>query len=405
MGGTHAHRVLIDRLKSRGYYTILVDYLAWPPCKNIADEHVQISTLDHSAVLQLARQRAADLVIATSVDQANVTACAVSEVLGLPIPYNQATARLIANKITMKRRLQEYGVLTPSFEVIHKLEDVHAIPLLNTVVVKPANCGGSKAVRKANHREELAFAAQKAFEAGGNMPILIEEFCEGDEYSADFFVQNGQAHLLLIRKKYIHNSPNQGVVCSYATMTPIVNQSSWLRTKVIEVAQKICSAFDLNSTALLLQFILRGARIFVLEFAPRIGGSLAADTIAHQTGFDVIDASIGACLNAHIPIAITPSSNYCCTHHVYAHPGVLGSINGLDLLLRDGVIDAYFIHKNKGDVIHGSFSSAERPCSFTIKDACADSILDKINIVFENMSIFDIHGACMLNKSIVLNKF
>ena len=40
LGGTIPHCELIQQLKSRGYYTILVDYYDNPPAKVYADMHI-----------------------------------------------------------------------------------------------------------------------------------------------------------------------------------------------------------------------------------------------------------------------------------------------------------------------------------------------------------------------------
>lgn len=76
LGGTAAHIALIESLRRRGYHVLLADYLDTPPAAGAADEHVRISTLDTEAVTRLARTRGATLVIATSVDRANVAAAA-----------------------------------------------------------------------------------------------------------------------------------------------------------------------------------------------------------------------------------------------------------------------------------------------------------------------------------------
>ena len=39
LGGTNPHIELINNLKARGFYTILLDYFENPPAKNVADLH------------------------------------------------------------------------------------------------------------------------------------------------------------------------------------------------------------------------------------------------------------------------------------------------------------------------------------------------------------------------------
>ena len=90
LGGTNPHKALIENLRTRGYYTLLIDYNENPPAKEIADNHIKFSTLDQEGVLSIAKSVNAELVISTCVDQANVTACYVGEKLELPIPVINA---------------------------------------------------------------------------------------------------------------------------------------------------------------------------------------------------------------------------------------------------------------------------------------------------------------------------
>lgn len=88
LGGTDDHIALIENLKDRGYYTILVDYYDNPPAKAFADLHLKESTLDKERVLETAKGLDVNLVISTCVDQALLTLCYVAEKLGLPAPFS-----------------------------------------------------------------------------------------------------------------------------------------------------------------------------------------------------------------------------------------------------------------------------------------------------------------------------
>lgn len=117
LGGTAAHKELIEQLKKRGYHTVLIDYFDNPPAKEVADEHVKISTLDKEAVLEYARNVGANLVISTSVDQANAICCYVNEKLGLPSPYCYETALDMTDKTRMKQIMKENGIPTAEYIV------------------------------------------------------------------------------------------------------------------------------------------------------------------------------------------------------------------------------------------------------------------------------------------------
>ena len=96
LGGTAPHAMLINKLKKRGYYVILVDYLKESPGKKVADKHICESTLDLDKVYDIAKRENVSLVISTCIDQANLTCCYVAEKLNLTKPCNCGNILIIA---------------------------------------------------------------------------------------------------------------------------------------------------------------------------------------------------------------------------------------------------------------------------------------------------------------------
>lgn len=84
LGGTHDHITLIELLKQRSYYTILIDYYENPIAKEYADEFIRESTTDKETVLEIAKKNNVNLVIAACIDSALATMAYVSEKLNLP---------------------------------------------------------------------------------------------------------------------------------------------------------------------------------------------------------------------------------------------------------------------------------------------------------------------------------
>ena len=124
LGGTLPHVTLINKLKDRGFYVILIDYLEHPYAASYADEHIKASTLDYDVVTEIAKDEGVELVISTCIDQANVTACYVAEQLGLPHPYSFKTALAVTDKLKMKDIMVENGIPTSRFMRIKQASDI-----------------------------------------------------------------------------------------------------------------------------------------------------------------------------------------------------------------------------------------------------------------------------------------
>lgn len=131
LGGTAAHIALLNELKARNYYTILVDYYSNPVAKPYADLHIQESTLDADKVVEIAQQHQADLVISACVDQANVIASYAMEKLGKTPPYSYEIAQRISNKGDMKKVMLEQGIPTARHIYLDGLEDEDISNLLS----------------------------------------------------------------------------------------------------------------------------------------------------------------------------------------------------------------------------------------------------------------------------------
>jgi len=401
LGGTHPHVALVENLEARGYRVVLVDYHEAPPASRVADEHVRLSTLDLEAVLSLARERKASLVIAACVDRANVAAAYVAEELGLPAPYGFATAQRIANKRTMKERLAQTGVPTAVFRVAGGVAEAERLPVDFPVVVKPVDCGGSKGVRKAVDRRELRLAAEEAFKVTRAEEILVEEFCDGTEVGADCFVQDGVAHVLALREKHVRRGGVEGVLSNYASVMP-ARVSPAARERIHRAASDIARGFGLRTTPLLVQFFVDGDDIRVIEFAPRVGGGLNYRLVRMWTGFDLVDATVNAWLGHASAVTLNTSGGCLSSNHVYAEASVFGEVRNAQRLLRDGVVEEFYVHKARGATIGASLSAADRAASFIVRAADPDELLRRTRQAVETLDVLDIDGRSIIRRDLYL---
>ncbi|MBQ1555352.1 MAG: ATP-grasp domain-containing protein, partial [Clostridia bacterium] len=205
LGGTSPHVELINKLKQRGYYVILVDYLNNSPGIAAADQHIPESTLDREKVLQIAKETRASLVISTCIDQANSVCCYVAEQLGLPHPYSYQTSLDVTDKGRMKRIMTEYGISTSPYTLTTSVEGIDWDKVAFPAVVKPVDCNSSKGVHRADSREEVLRFVEEALSLSRTGYAIIEGFNEGDEIQVDCFAGQDGAQVLMTRqKKKIH---------------------------------------------------------------------------------------------------------------------------------------------------------------------------------------------------------
>ena len=121
LGGTNDHIELVEDLQNRGYRVVVVDYLAHPPAAEVADEHIQESTLDKDKVVEIAKAKNASIVATACIDQALTTMAYVCELLGLPCHVSYLTASALTNKSLMKARFLSANIPTTKYMIIKYL--------------------------------------------------------------------------------------------------------------------------------------------------------------------------------------------------------------------------------------------------------------------------------------------
>lgn len=392
LGGTNPHRALIKNLKNRGYYTILVDHLESPPAKEYADYHIQESTLEQDKVLELAKRQKAILVISACVDQAHVTACYVGEKLGLPIPYSYQTALKISDKTTMKESMNEAKIPTSNYVIIKEGEIIDLGNLRFPLVVKPSDSNGSKGVRKAEDKESLDKYLAAALKISRNKKAVVEEFMSGVEIGVDCFIAEGVAHILMLRKRIVPKLADGSVISSIGSITP-VDISKEAKRNIQNIANRIAKTFKLNNSALLLQVIVDGDDVKVVEFAPRIGGGLNFATVQQATGFDIIDAAVSSYLGVKVkPVYSNQENYYYAIIHLYTQPGIFGKVNGYKELLNQSIIEGFYQNKVRGTSILPGKASKDRAASFIVKGKTFESIIEHAQTTLNTIMVLDING-------------
>ncbi len=402
LGGTNPHKELINNLNKRGYYTILIDYYENPPAKNIADEHIRESTLDMEKVLQIAKETGAKLVISACVDQANITACYVAEKLGLPAPYSYETALSVTDKGLMKKKMAENMIPTSKYIFIDDKTVPEKLDLGFPVVVKPADSNGSKGVKKARNFAELKDYLEEAIKISRAGTAIIEEYKEGKDIDAVCFVQNRKAHLIMLRQRFQIKDDKKMVMQHFHTLVP-AEISLTAKNTLTHIANQIAAAFNLENTSLLIQTVVNGDSIDVIEFAPRVGGGMSFRTVKLSTGFDILNATVDSYLGEQTKIVYSEPKAYFSEINIHTLPCIFGRIAGYEELIENKIIEEFYSLKIMGSEIDADLASRNRVGSFIVKASSKKELAEKMKLAIETLEVFDINGKSVIRKDIYFN--
>lgn len=383
---------LIEELKKRGHEVLLIDYFQNPPAKYFADKHFVASTLDMEAVERITMSENADLICTACTDQALLTVAKVSEDLSLPCYISYQTALNVTNKSYMKKVMCEHGIPTSKYAVLHSYDKAVLEEFYYPLVVKPADCNSSKGVRKVSTEKELENALDEAIEYSRTQTAIVEEFKEGVEISADFYVEGTCVKLLCATASVkIRNRNSFTILQSYY---PAVTSSQ--EFELIRIAQQIVNAFGLHDTPLLIQLIRKDDSFDVVEFSARMGGGSKYKLIEVLSGVDIMSKYVDLILGGKPIVCPSKQVNYAMMNYVYCHPGVFHKVTGLEELMKNAYISNYFVYKTEGMSITKAETSGDRALGYLVIADSEEELQKKIACVDAHISVLDKQGNDMM---------
>lgn len=381
---------LISELQCRGHEVLLLDYLDNPPAKSLVLKHIQASTLDVDAVRMHAIDESVELICTACTDQALLTVAKVSEDLGLPCYLPFSTALNVTNKSYMKKKMIESDIPTSKYVNIHSLMDLKDnFNLEYPIVVKPADCNSSKGVKKVNNYVELERYLIEALNFSRTNTAIIEEYKDGKEISADFYISEGKPLFLSASESF--KIPNQtGFTILGSNYEPLLENDV---LELSEIARKIAKAFNIYEAPLLIQLIKSKTGFSVIEFSARMGGGSKYYLINEIAGINIISDYVNLILGIKPVIKPKISSSYIKMVYVYCYPGRVQCIKGLEELKSSGIIKEYFIYKTPGCYITKAETSSDRVLGYMVRDEDIESLNKKIEIVDSTLKVINSLGS------------
>ena len=361
--------------------------------------HIE-STLDKEMILKIATEKNADLVISSSVDQANAVCCYVAEKLGLPHPYSYETALNVTDKSRMKKIMNENGIDTPRYLTASGIKDIYKKDLCFPVMIKPADSNSAKGVEKVERLESIPKAFDEAKRHSRNGKIIVEEYIDGIEISAYSYIFNHEPYLIMVQERLSVYDGNGKVIKCYASIAPArISQKAY--DKVKGILKDIAEAFALDNTPLFFQGIVRGDRVSVLEFAPRTGGGISTRTMKVATGFDFIKATVESYLGEKPKLSgYHGLSKIYAVNQVYAENGIIGEIRGIETVKKEAMVDILSFYKHVNNSTNSCSAGTSRVLVMVVSGGSENEIRGKIEKVFNTIDVIDTEGKSIIRRDL-----
>ncbi|PDQ22631.1 argininosuccinate lyase [Mesorhizobium sanjuanii] len=294
---TGTGELLMKRARLLGFETYLVtrNPARYPFLKDSVAQVIEAETRSLDELVGVAAKLRGLAGIYSSSDYFVEAASSAATEMGLPAANSEAIATC-RNKWRQAAELQRQSITIPETRLATTVRDVENILAQATlpVVVKPVSGSGSSGVRLC----ESAAAAIKAFEsARGSLldqvdlpspDILIQQYVEGKEYSAEIIAYDGTLHCLGILAK--HKGPAPCFVeVGHDFPAPLPEPS---QRELASFAAGAVSALGLNFGPAHVEFVMAESGPVIIEVNPRLAGGMIPVMLSHALGTSILDTVI-----------------------------------------------------------------------------------------------------------------
>ena len=302
--------------------------------------------------------RKIDGVICVAAD-APMTTAAVAERLGIE-GVSRETAMLASDKLAMKRRFAERGILIPWFSEVATPQELQRIAVERgrDLVIKPADSRGSRGVQRIAKVQDLTKAFTFARSHSPTQRVMVEQYLDGPQVSTESIVVDGTCYtpgfsdrnyefLDTFAPYFIENG---GDLPSHLPAD--------IQAKVKDLVGRAAAALGVKNGTVKGDIVVHNGEPYVIELAARLsGGFFCSREIPLNTGVDFIANAIRVALRDPVdPRELEPKTQTPVIQR-YAFPkaGRVVSIRGEEEARRIPGIADLIVTSQIGDVIppHG----------------------------------------------------
>lgn len=321
LGGSNQQVIAIKSAKEQGYYTILCDYLIDNPGQYHSDEYYCVSTTDKEAVLEIAKQKNIDGIVAYSSEVATATAAYVANELNLPSnPYESVL--ILSNKNLFRDFLMSNGFNCPKVRSSHlKSEAKDCLADFEfPIMVKPVDSSGSRGVTRIFSLEEFDSAFDEALLNSKQKLVILEEYIHMTHecmIGGDIIVVNGIIECFGFVNGYRDIQKN--VFIPTGNSYPVFIDEERL-VLVRKELQKVINLLNISRGVFNIEVLFeRNGEPYIIEMAARNGGHMISQLLEIATGVDFVKATLEAALNNNeIEIKDRQEQNYYATYYLHS---------------------------------------------------------------------------------------
>ncbi len=362
LGCSIMQKPAIETALKKGWKVIGADINEKAFCVDLVDEFIKVDISKRYDVLKVAEKyfenKDLDGIFTAGTDFSSVVAFVASS-LGLP-SISFEVAEKASKKDLMRKCFLDNGVSSPKFFLIDDDFYYENIDIDFPLVVKPIDNMGARGTKKVFNLDELKTAVVDALAFSRSRVAIVEEFIDGDEFSIDAIVENGEIKICGVADRHIFFPPyfiEMGHTIPSSFSDEIVY-------KIVEEFKKGVRAIGIDNCAAKGDIKFFNGKAYIGEIAARLsGGFMSGWTYPYSSGVNVTSAALNLALGMPSRLEEVNKNFVVCEKAIISIPGKIKEI------INDASdYEELFLLREKGDIVNFPKNNVEKVGNIIVKD-------------------------------------
>lgn len=365
LGAGRSQVPAIKTAEDLGARVVAIDQNPDAPGFDHADDCQPIDITDIEGAVRYAREQDVDGVLPTG-DVSLPTAGAIAEELGLP-GLDRETARIATTKEEYRKRFEHSDVPYPESTVVTSKSDAieFAEEIGFPLILKPSlSYGGSRGVVRADDTEEIRGNFDHAMDATQDGSVLLERFYQGQEYTIESLVVDGETHVLATSDKRRLTDP----YCLATSLDYPSAEPEALREEMYDIAEAAAAALDIENSATHIEVVASDDGLKLIDFGARGGGAgfIPSVIVPHVSGVNMIGEMIRIALGRS-PSKCDPTLRRGAVFRFFTpSPGMITAIEGFESVRDRSDVAHFNLSVEVGDTVPELTTQLDRIGSFVV---------------------------------------
>ncbi len=275
------------------------------------------------------------------------------------------------HKELLREALCGYHSLAVKYTVIKKgIANYNIDQFEYPIIIKPSSDTGSRNIYLCNNEDEARNAIGHIQNRVEQFDVLVEEFVDGNEYSAEVCITDGEVNIVAITEKKVLSIDNP-VEISH-TIPAAINSEQF--AEIQQMIKEVVKIINIDDAVIHVEFKLSTKGPKIIEVNGRPGGDNICSLVKYSTGMDLVYIAVclslgryDLCKKTSEPMAETVGINF-----FYSQKD--GTVKAFDeeKLKHNNKVLTYKMYRDAGDCIKRTVDSFSRLGYFISLDMDAE---------------------------------